>query len=112
MHDKNGVPLKKGDRVLIEAIITDLNPSEDYCNVTLETASGRRPDGAKERISAINTGVLIAASSVIPALEFYASKYTASSDNGIRAFDAIHRFELPPGGLPQSITGPVSTPNL
>ena len=93
MHDRNGVQLKKGDKVLIEAVITDLGATEDYCNVSLETVSGRRPDGAKEKICSINTGVLIASSSVIPALEFYASKYTASSDNGIRAFDAIHRFE-------------------
>lgn len=59
MHDRNGSPLKKGDTVLIPAIITELSPGEDYCNVSLETVSGRRPDGAKERFSAINTGVLV-----------------------------------------------------
>lgn len=93
MHDKNGIALKKGDKVLIEAIITELHSNEDYCNVSLETASGRRPDGAKEKINAINTGVLIAASSIIPTLEFYASRYTSSSDNGIRALDALGRLE-------------------
>ncbi len=93
MHDRHGCPLKKGDKVLIEAVITDLNPTEDYCNVSLETVFGRRPDDLKERISGINTGVLIASSTVVPALAFYASKYTASSDNGARAFDALHRFE-------------------
>ena len=58
MHDKNGTELKKGDRVLIEAEIVELSTGSDYCNVTVETVTGRRPDGAKERVSAINTGVL------------------------------------------------------
>lgn len=63
MHDANGTALKKGDRVLIPAVITDLSPGEDFCNVSLETTLGRRPDGNKERLSAINTAVLVKASS-------------------------------------------------
>lgn len=59
MHDANGTELKKGDRVLIPAVITELSPGEEYCNVSLETTLGRRPDQNKERISAINTGVLV-----------------------------------------------------
>lgn len=59
MHDRNGTPLKKGDVVLIPAVITDLSPGADYCNVSLKTVHGRRPDEAKETISAINTGVLV-----------------------------------------------------
>lgn len=59
MHDKNGTPLKMGDLVLIPAKITSLNAGEDYCNVSVETVHGRRPDGAKETMSAINTGVLV-----------------------------------------------------
>ena len=60
MHDKNGTPLKVGDHVLIPAIITDLcQGSEEYCNVSVETLHGRRPDGDKEKMSAINTGVLV-----------------------------------------------------
>jgi len=58
MHDALGRELKIGDYVLIPARITDLSPGEDYCNVSVETISGRRPDGNKEKISAINTGVL------------------------------------------------------
>lgn len=58
MHDKNGTELKKGDVVLVEAVIVELSTQEDFCNVSLETTAGRRPDGQKERISAINTGVL------------------------------------------------------
>lgn len=59
MHDRNGTALKKGDKVLIPAIIKDVSATEDYCNVTLETEHGRRPDGAKENIYAINTGVVV-----------------------------------------------------
>lgn len=58
MHDRNGTPLAKGDKVLIEATITELHPTEDYCNVSLETVYGRKPDGQKETISALNTAVL------------------------------------------------------
>jgi hypothetical protein len=59
MHDRNGTPLKKGDVVLIPAVITELQSGEDYCNVSLETVHGRRPDGVKEYFGAINTGVLV-----------------------------------------------------
>ena len=58
MHDRTGKPLKKGDKVTISAVITQLHPMEDYCNVSVETEYGRRPDGQKETISAINTAVL------------------------------------------------------
>lgn len=59
MHDRNGTPLKKGDHILIPAVITELSETNDYCNVGIETIEGRRPDGQKERISAINTGVVV-----------------------------------------------------
>lgn len=61
MHDAKGRPLKEGDVVLIPAKITSLHAGEDYCNVSLQTVLGRRPDDAKESISAINTGVLLRA---------------------------------------------------
>lgn len=48
MHDRNGTPLKLGDTVLVPAIITALSQGEDYCNVTLTSVEGRKPDGAKE----------------------------------------------------------------
>lgn len=35
MHDKNGKPLKKGDKVLVEAVIEQTHASEDFCNITL-----------------------------------------------------------------------------
>ena len=59
MHDANGTKLEKGDRVIVEAIITELSTMEEFCNVSLETVLGRRPDGNKERICAINTGVIV-----------------------------------------------------
>lgn len=59
MHDRNGTPLKRGDIVLVEAVVTEVSAHDDYCNVSIETTDGRRPDGSKERFSAINTGVLV-----------------------------------------------------
>lgn len=35
MHDKNGKPLKEGDKVLIEADITTCHATEEFCNITL-----------------------------------------------------------------------------
>lgn len=40
MHDAKGRPLKVGDLVLIPAIIKDIYPTDDYCNVNLQTALG------------------------------------------------------------------------
>jgi hypothetical protein len=61
MHDAKGRELKEGDLVLIPARVKTLSPGEDYCNVSVETTLGRRPDDAKETIHAINTGVLLRA---------------------------------------------------
>lgn len=60
MHDANGTKLEVGDRVMIPAVVTGLcEGTADYCNVTVQTALGRRPDGAKDSFSAINTGQLV-----------------------------------------------------
>jgi hypothetical protein len=60
MHDANGHALKVGDKVLIPATVTELSSgNEDYCNVAVETTLGRRPDNKPERLSGINTGVLV-----------------------------------------------------
>jgi hypothetical protein len=61
MHDAKGRELKVGDRVLIPAIVTELSPQEDYCNVSAESLFGRRPDELKEHFGAINTGVMLRA---------------------------------------------------
>lgn len=59
MHDANGTPLKKGDVVMIPCVITGLCDGEEYCNVSVETQYGRRPDGNKETFSAINTAQVV-----------------------------------------------------
>lgn len=59
MHDKNGTELRVGDIVMIPARVTQLSPTDEYCNVQVETVHGRRPDGMKETVYAINTAVLI-----------------------------------------------------
>lgn len=61
MHDANGRALEVKDLVLIPARIEDLSPQEDFCNVGVCTTLGRRPDAMKERVSAINTGVMLKA---------------------------------------------------
>jgi hypothetical protein len=64
MHDHDGNELKVGDLVGLPCVITELSPQDDYCNVSLETIFGRRPDGMKETIQAINTAVLVLAKPV------------------------------------------------
>ena len=59
MHDANGTKLEVGDKVLIPCVITELQPGEDFCNVSLDTIIGRRPDDEKEHICAINTGCVV-----------------------------------------------------
>lgn len=59
MHDKNGSHLQVGDIVLIPARVKELQPTDDYCNVNLESIHGRRPDGVKETIYSINTAVTV-----------------------------------------------------
>lgn len=59
MHDANGTELKVGDKVMIPAVVTHLGAEEGYCNVSLETTLGRRPDGLKETFSAVNTAQVV-----------------------------------------------------
>jgi hypothetical protein len=59
MHDANGSKLNVGDKVMIPCEITQLHGGEDYCNVDMKTTIGRRPDGEKEQICAINTGCMV-----------------------------------------------------
>lgn len=58
MHDRNGTPLKAGDNVTIKFRITAVSPQTDYCNVTVETVDGRKPDGAKDTYT-LNTAQLV-----------------------------------------------------
>lgn len=51
MHDINGTELKVGDAVFIPCDIISLSDcTSDFCNITVETAIGRRPDGEKLKI--------------------------------------------------------------
>lgn len=61
MHDAKGRELKVGDVVMIPARVEQLGQTDEYCNVSLRTTYGRRPDGEKEYIGAINTGVVLRA---------------------------------------------------
>ena len=54
-HDQFGKPIEVGDIVNVPCVVKQLTSEEGYCNVTLETLHGRRPDNAKDIISAINT---------------------------------------------------------
>jgi hypothetical protein len=56
MHDKHGKPLKVGDRVRVEFVVTELHEGGgDFCNVRIETLEGLPGNGLKSSISAINT---------------------------------------------------------
>lgn len=35
MHDKNGKPIKKGDKVIVEAVVLETYATTDFCNVQL-----------------------------------------------------------------------------
>lgn len=60
MHDVNGTRLKIGDKVYIPCVITSIaEGNEDFCNVSLETLHGRRPDNKKEAFSSINTAQVV-----------------------------------------------------
>lgn len=45
MHDKNGKPLKKGDRVTIEAEITETYATDEFCNVQLKVGEKDQEHG-------------------------------------------------------------------
>lgn len=61
MHDNRGRELRVGDKVILHGTITQLSATADYCNVSIRSEFGRKPDDAKENISAINTNVLLRA---------------------------------------------------
>jgi len=58
MHDRNGTPLKKGDKIMIEYIITGIISGEGYCNISARSVLGRKPDGEREYFSG-NTAVVL-----------------------------------------------------
>lgn len=58
MHDLNGTPLKVGDRVKIEFVITHVSPGPDYCNISAVSVHARKPDSASEHFSG-NSAVVV-----------------------------------------------------
>ena len=58
MHDGMGRELKVGDIIVIPAVVKSVSTGPDYCNVSVETIGGRRPDGQKNHYGDINTGQL------------------------------------------------------
>lgn len=53
-HDRDGIPLSVGDRVLIEAEVTQITQAEDYCNLTVKTVCPMPPyvDGTSLTLNA------------------------------------------------------------
>jgi hypothetical protein len=56
-HDKNGQKLENGTRVLLRAAVSDVQEQDDYCNVTIKSVYGRRPDKQRETVT-LNAAVL------------------------------------------------------
>ncbi len=48
MHDKNGKPIKKGDKVMVQATIAETYATEDFCNVQLHI--GRDKENAADNV--------------------------------------------------------------
>lgn len=46
-HDKNGQELKVGDTVAVEAVVTAIFQTDDYCNVNLNTVEPMFPGNDK-----------------------------------------------------------------
>lgn len=52
MHDRNGTPIKKGDIVMVEALVADTYACEDYCNAQLRIGF-EKPHGADNVTSSV-----------------------------------------------------------
>lgn len=48
MHDLNGTPLKVGEKVTVEYVITQVHGGPDYCNISAQSVHSRKPDGLNE----------------------------------------------------------------
>lgn len=76
MHDKNGKPLAKGDRVTVECTVRDGYETEGggYCNVQLETVEFMYPSQNKTAIT-LNSRQVVKIDDDVKAVE-------GGSDNG------------------------------
>lgn len=50
-HDKNGTELKVGDTVQVAAKVLSIQPTEDYCNLSLETVEPMYPGDTKSSLT-------------------------------------------------------------
>lgn len=50
-HDKNGLVINPGDRVVVEFVVKTVTQTEEYCNATLETVEGMPPEGHKSSLT-------------------------------------------------------------
>lgn len=48
MHDKNGHPLKVGDRVTVEFEIVEVAATEEFCNANLKTVEPMYPSDRRD----------------------------------------------------------------
>ncbi|MCC6328975.1 MAG: hypothetical protein IT174_10695 [Acidobacteria bacterium] len=53
MHDKNGNPIKKGDRVTVEAEIIETSGGVEFCNVEIKVSEKDQEHGAHNVTSQI-----------------------------------------------------------
>lgn len=50
-HDRKGILLNVGDHVVIEATVTEVQPGEEYCNVSVKTVEPMYPGDNKSTIT-------------------------------------------------------------
>jgi acyl dehydratase len=50
-HDKNGKEVKVGDTVTVTAKVLTVQPSEEYCNLGLETVEPMHPSDTKTSLT-------------------------------------------------------------
>lgn len=51
MHDINGTKLEAGDSVVLEGVITSVQPGEEYCNLTFESDEVMPPGNSKTTVT-------------------------------------------------------------
>lgn len=56
-HDRDGNVLEPGDFVVVRCVVNSITTGEEFCNLTLESIEGRKPDGYKETLC-INANVV------------------------------------------------------
>ena len=49
-HDRDGTLLKVGNTVMVPARVKELNDTEEYCNVTLETLQPMHPGNSRSTL--------------------------------------------------------------